>query len=193
MNLWHRWYCASGLWASQLQSTVAPWVLDGVDLGHRALELGPGPGLTTDLLRERVPELVSAELDGRLAGALGARLAGTRVQVVRTDASRLGLAAESFTGAVAFTMFHHVPSPVLQDRLFAEVARVLRPGGTFAGYDSTDDLLFRLFHLGDTGVPIDPETLVSRLGRAGFAHIEVDTVRGNLRVRGAFRFRARRP
>jgi ubiquinone/menaquinone biosynthesis C-methylase UbiE len=44
---------------------------------------------------------------------------------------------ESFSGAACFTMLHHVPSPEAQDRLFAEVGRVLRPGAPFAGTDST--------------------------------------------------------
>jgi ubiquinone/menaquinone biosynthesis C-methylase UbiE len=39
----------------------------------------------------------------------------------------------TFDGAVSFTMLHHVPSEALQNRLLAEVARVLRPGSIFAG------------------------------------------------------------
>ena len=38
-----------------------------------------------------------------------------------------------------------------QDRAFAEIARVLRPGGTFAGTESVGTgWLFRLIHVGDT-------------------------------------------
>jgi ubiquinone/menaquinone biosynthesis C-methylase UbiE len=33
-------------------------------------------------------------------------------------------------------MLHHIPTAAQQDQAFAEVARVLRPGGTFAGTDS---------------------------------------------------------
>jgi ubiquinone/menaquinone biosynthesis C-methylase UbiE len=42
----------------------------------------------------------------------------------------------AFDGVVCFTMLHHVPSALLQYRLLAEVARVLRPGGVFAGTGS---------------------------------------------------------
>ena len=46
-------------------------------------------------------------------------------------------------------MLHHIPSLDLQDRAFAEIARVLRPGGTFAGTDSLGaGLVFKLIHSG---------------------------------------------
>ena len=48
-------------------------------------------------------------------------------------------------------MLHHIDSPPLQDRLLAEAARVLEPGGTFAGTDSVGgSLRFKLLHVGDT-------------------------------------------
>ena len=43
---------------------------------------------------------------------------------------------ERVSGAVSFAMLHHVPTAELQDLLFLEVARVLRPGGTFVASDS---------------------------------------------------------
>jgi hypothetical protein len=39
---------------------VIPWALDGLDPGEDVLELGPGPGLTTDVLRERAARLTAA-------------------------------------------------------------------------------------------------------------------------------------
>jgi SAM-dependent methyltransferase len=95
--------------------------------------------------------------------------------------------AGRFSAVVSFTMLHHVPSPESQDRLLAEVCRVLRPGGVFAGSDSTASFLFRLAHLGDTMVLIDPDRFASRLQAAGFADAGVR--RGNR----AFSFRAIRP
>ena len=72
-------------------------------------------------------------------------------------------------------MLHHVPSPAAQDKLFSEVARVLRPGGIFAGTDSLDSEEFRELHAGDVCVPVAQETLADRLSGAGFDHITVDT------------------
>ena len=56
-------------------------------------------------------------------------------------------------------MLHHVPSPALQDRLLAEVARVLAPGAWLVGSDSLVSPLFRLAHWGDTMVLVDPDSL----------------------------------
>jgi SAM-dependent methyltransferase len=76
--------------------------------------------------------------------------------------------AARFSAVVSFTMLHHLTSPELQDRLLAEACRVLRPGGVFAGSDSTASFLFRLAHLGDTMVLVDPDRFASRLQAAGF-------------------------
>jgi SAM-dependent methyltransferase len=83
-------------------------------------------------------------------------------------------------------MLHHVPSAALQDRLLSEVARVLRPGAVFAGVDSLYSRTFRLLHLFDTMVIVDPQTLPRRLKAAGFRDIDTEI------NPYAFRFRARR-
>lgn len=51
MNKFHRRYCRSALWARRLERSLLPWVLGETDLGDDVLEIGPGPGVTTDLLR----------------------------------------------------------------------------------------------------------------------------------------------
>jgi SAM-dependent methyltransferase len=186
MNYVHRWICRSAYWRKAVESRILPWALDGVDLGANVLEVGPGPGVTTDLLRSRVPRLTCVEVDGALAESLRTRLAGSNVRVLHDDATAMPLPDACFDGAVCFTMLHHVPSAALQDRLFAEVARVLRPGGIFAGTDSRYSRMFGLIHLWDTMVVVDPAILPNRLEAAGFTNIEVD-----LDAR-AFRFRARR-
>lgn len=187
MNRFHRWYCRSDRWARRIEEAVLPWALSDVDLGDHALEIGPGPGLTTDVLRRRVPHLTSIEVDDRLAKGLIRRTAGTNVTVVEGDATRMPFEDAAFTGAVAFTMLHHVPKAELQDRLLAEAFRVLRPGGVFAGSDSRLSLRFRVYHLFDIMVPVDPDGFGARLEAAGFTDV---VVRANER---AFRFRASRP
>jgi hypothetical protein len=57
MNRFHRYYCASRGWARLVQTTLTPAVLQGTELSRRVLEIGPGPGLTTEVLARVAPEL----------------------------------------------------------------------------------------------------------------------------------------
>jgi SAM-dependent methyltransferase len=186
MNLAHRWLCRSKSWKNAVATHIVPWVLEGIDLGSNVLEIGPGPGVTTDLLRDRVKHLTCVEIDRRYADALARRMAGSNVTVLCEDATAMSLADAAFDGAVSMTMLHHIPSPGLQDRLLKQVARVLRPGGVFVGVDSVYSRSLRLLHLFDTMVLVDPGTFAERLRIAGFKDVQVDV------NPYAFRFFARR-
>jgi len=186
VNRLHHWLCDSARWRETIEQRV-PWALAGVELGQNVLELGPGPGLATDLLRPTLRRLTAIEVDPKLAQSLSSRLRDSNVAVVTGDATAMPLSDAQFSGVVSFTMLHHVPSSELQDRLFREVWRVLEPGGVFVASDSVQSFLMRLIHMGDTLVPVDPDTVSARLEAAGF---EVLKVEKNSR---AFRFHARRP
>jgi SAM-dependent methyltransferase len=171
---------------SKMRNDMLPWALKDVDLGQNVLEVGPGPGLTTDLLRTRLDRITALEVDSALADLLKRRMSGTNVTVIQGDASAMPFEDATFSGAVAFTMLHHVPSPTLQDRLLREVHRVLRSGGMFVGTDSLWSPALWLFHIGDTLVPVDPRGFKSRLESAGFSDVQIEL--GTKR----FRFSARR-
>jgi len=79
VNEAHLRILSSEEWAETLQVEMLPWVVEAGDLGDDVLELGPGPGLTTDLLRQRVRNLTAVEIDPALATALRDRLAGSNV------------------------------------------------------------------------------------------------------------------
>ncbi len=186
MNLIHRWLCSSSTWRRRVDQFIVPWVLEGIELGSESLEIGPGYGATTDVLRTRTAHLTCVEIDPRLAEGLRRQQQNQNVKVVCQDATRMEFADGSFDSAVCFTMLHHVPSPSLQDRLLKEVGRVLRPGGVFAGTDSRDGKVFRALHIFDTLVVVPLESFDDRLRIAGFTDIAVET------NRYAFRFRARK-
>ena len=104
------------------------------------------------------------------------RFAGVAsVEIVRGDATALTYADDRFTGAACFTMLHHVPTVELQDRLFAEVARVLRPGAPLVASDSLASEELEAHHDGDTYNPVDPSTLPARLAGSRVQRCEVRT------------------
>lgn len=173
MNAKHLELCASAEWAETVQKYILPWVLEGVSLGDDVLEIGPGPGRTTEVIAEAVPKLTAVELDEDLASSLAARVAA-HVEVIQADATDMPLPDGRFSAALSLTMLHHVPTVALQDQIFREVARVLRPGGLFTGQDSRDSDEFRALHIDDICVPIDPETLEGRLLASGFENVLVE-------------------
>jgi SAM-dependent methyltransferase len=183
MNEQHRALCSSAEWAEAVRTWIVPWALDGLDLGDAVVEIGPGPGRTTEVLLERFPALTVVELDPEYATALAARFAGLRV--ITADAARTGLDAGAYSGAVSLTMLHHVPTPAAQDAVFAEMRRLLGPGGVFAGSDSIDGPEFRALHEGDICVPLDPSSLETRLRAAGFDDVDVVTNEYGVRFRAA--------
>ena len=181
MNRVHNLYCSSDRWARGAREKLLPWGLSGVELGDNVLEVGPGFGATSQVLAERPGKLTILELEEDYCEHLRSVL-GERAEVVQGDATQMPFEDASFSGAACFTMVHHIPSPDLQDRLFAEMFRVLRPGGVFAGTDSIGrGLLFKLFHIGDTLVLVDPDGLPGRLGSAGFESVRVSTSKQSLR------------
>ena len=187
MNRIHHWLCRSESWRKELEATIVPWVLGGVTLGSNVLEVGPGPGLTTDILRSRVAALTALEIDSELANSLADRTRGGNVKVIQGDATAMPFENAQFSGALCFTMLHHVPSPALQDKLLGEIFRVLQPGAMLAGVDGLTSTYMKVIHLFDTLVPINPSTFQVRLQAAGFEDILVEATPKR------FRFRARKP
>jgi SAM-dependent methyltransferase len=166
-------FCASDDWRRLVEDRILPAALRDVTLGDDVLEIGPGPGFTTDVLRAGTARLTAVEIDEGLAARLAERLAGGNVEVVRGDAAALAFPDDRFTGAASFHMLHHIAPATQQDRVFSELARVLKPGGALVAADGIYSEGSAVFHEGDTYNPIDPEDLATRLGRAGFGGVDV--------------------
>jgi ubiquinone/menaquinone biosynthesis C-methylase UbiE len=187
VNSIHNLLCSSGWWSRRVEDKLLPWGVGRLDLGDDVLEIGPGFGATTRLLARELPNLTALELDQKYCRRLRSEL-GDAVTVVQGDATQLPFEDGRFSAAVCFTMLHHIPVREAQDRVFTEVARVLRPGGLFAGTDSVGTgAVFKVIHIGDTLLPIDPGAMPGRLEGAGLVDAQVQ------RSNGSFRFRARKP
>jgi ubiquinone/menaquinone biosynthesis C-methylase UbiE len=187
VNTVHNLVCSSRWWGRTVERELLPWGLRGVELGDDVLEFGPGFGATTRILARQAAKLSVLELEPRYCERLR-RMLGEQVEVTCGDATAMPFADGRFSGVTCFTMLHHIPSRDQQDRVLGEALRVLRPGGVFAGTDSLGTgSLFRLIHVGDTLMPVDPATLPARLSACGFEDVAVETGGRSLR------FRARRP
>jgi SAM-dependent methyltransferase len=186
MNLIHRYLCKSATWEKTLRNKIIPWALEGLDLSNKTLEIGPGPGLTTNILGHLTNELTCIEIDPIAVDSLRKRTSGMNITVHQGDVTDLPFDDQSFSTIVCFTMLHHIPSPALQDKGLSEIFRVLKKDGLFAGSDSMPSFRMRLIHIGDTMTLVNPETFGSRLKAAGFENISVDVSKER------FRFRAQR-
>lgn len=185
MNALENWFCATSLWRWITRNQLLPFALGRADLGDHILEIGAGPGAATAELRRRVPRVTSLEYEHAFAARL-AQNYGNAASVVQGDAAALPFADRTFSSAVAILVLHHLRSPELQDRAFAEVHRVLQPGGRFFAFDVPDGWFNRVIHTKSTFVPVQPATLAARLTNAGFTGVILD------HRPGGFRFRASR-
>jgi SAM-dependent methyltransferase len=190
MNPNHDTLCGSLEWAAYIQEEVLPVVTAQVDLGKEMLEIGPGPGAATGWLRQRVARLTALERDETAAAKLTEKFPGVEVAV--GDATAMRYPDCSFDSVGSFTMLHHVPTTILQNKILAEALRVLRPGGVLVGSDSLPSDGLHWFHEGDTCHPVEPSTLLVRLQTLGFGAVMV-AVEGDGETGGVLMFTARKP
>jgi SAM-dependent methyltransferase len=103
---------------------VADWITPR--LCHVAVDIGAGTGALTKHLVTRAQEVYAVEPDERMASVL-IRLGGN-VQHLHSTAEKISLANSSVDLVAGSSMWHWVDPQVAG----AEIARILRPGGTFA-------------------------------------------------------------
>jgi 2-polyprenyl-6-hydroxyphenyl methylase/3-demethylubiquinone-9 3-methyltransferase len=131
-SLGARWYEAADDPVALLRAEAAlhvPWVAARLPPASRVLDVGCGAGFLSNALAARGHAVhgIDVAADG-LRVARG-RSAGPRgAAYVRGDALRLPFATRSFDAVCALDFLEHVDQP---QRVVAEAARVLRPGGAF--------------------------------------------------------------
>jgi ubiquinone/menaquinone biosynthesis C-methylase UbiE len=183
MNSYETWFCGTRLWRWVTRRQLLPWMLQGSQLGEHVLELGSGPGAATEELSRLAGRVTSLEYDHKFAAKLGARVNNGSLTVIQGDAAALPFSSSTFSSAIAILMLHHLRSNELQDRAFAEIARVLRPGGVFLAFEIQDSWLNRVGHFRSTFVPVAPASVAARLAAAGFSRAAIDLRSGGFRIR----------
>jgi ubiquinone/menaquinone biosynthesis C-methylase UbiE len=144
MSSFERAYCCSTVWRSS--SSAIARELCAQRLGHAVLEIGAGSGSVAQRLLSTNPKLIwtAVDIDPLMVHAAATRLREFPNASAKTaDATALPFSDNSFDSVVSCLMLHHI---IDWERAVAEVARVLRPGGTFVGYDLTRTQLASLFH-----------------------------------------------
>jgi len=100
--------------------------------GGRALEVGCGRGVGTELILEvfGADSVDAFDLDPRMVALARTRLAahGSRVRFWVGDASAISVPDATYDAVFDFGIIHHVPE---WRRVLAEIHRVLKPGGQF--------------------------------------------------------------
>lgn len=143
-------------------------------------ELGCGGGRNAGELLKRYPSanltaLDYSELSVAKAKAYNkAMIAAGRCRVVRGDVAALPFAAESFDLATAFETVYFWPGP---EDCFAEVCRVLKPGGSFLicnESDGRDETGLKFEKIIDGMKCYTAEQLTAALKAAGFSEAAAD-------------------
>lgn len=182
MNAYENWVCGSAFWRYITRRQLLPWLLHGTELGDSVLELGAGRGAATLELAKIAPRVTSLEYDHKSLTILAERTNNSSARAIQGDASALPFASGSFSAVIAILMLHHLKSRELQNRAFAEVFRVLRPGGVFLAFDIPDGWFHRVAHIRSTFVPLDLATVGNRLSAAGFSRVAMNSGGGGFRI-----------
>ncbi|MGK5442852.1 class I SAM-dependent methyltransferase [Micromonospora sp. URMC 105] len=128
------------------------WALEGLGAPARVVDLGAGTGILSRAILDLGHEVRPVEPDAGMRAQLAAATPGTTA--VAGSAESVPLPDGAADAVLVGQAYHWFD----RERAHAEIARVLRPGGTFAPIWNVRDEradwvaeLGRIAHLGDTG------------------------------------------
>jgi len=167
---------------------------------EKAVDVGGGYGRLSKLLTKYADDVTLAEPSQQQLDLAKMYLKGTRVHQKLLQAANLKLPAKSVDLVLVVRVLHHLPDPTAE---FKEIARVLKPGGTFLLEFANDAHFLNRLRYGFHGkrvpkTPVDirseaskrageipfvnhhPKTVISWLHEAGF-EVEATLSGSNLR------------
>ncbi|MEM8959662.1 MAG: class I SAM-dependent methyltransferase [Pseudomonadota bacterium] len=132
--------------------------------GCDVLDIGAGDGANAARIAEAGATVTGLEIDAERVAHARAEQRG-KIAMVEGRAEALPVSDGAFDLVTFFFSLHHVP-PVVHRAAFAEIARVLRPGGqVFVADPLPEGSMFELVRL------LDDETEVRRAAQASLAEI----------------------
>ncbi|OBJ38610.1 methyltransferase type 11 [Mycolicibacterium mucogenicum] len=172
MSKVERAFCCGAMWRTTTRAVLDMLPTDR--LGEQLLEIGSGSGAIAEGLSTARPGLAitATDLDPVMVDAAAHRLKDNpNVTVQSADATRLPFADDAFDSVVSCLMMHHV---IEWEAAVAEIARVLKPGGVFVGYDLTRTPVATVVHRVDRSPfrLVNPDELVAEGRRNG---LRIDT------------------
>ena len=147
---------------------------------ERAVDLGCGGGRNAGEMLKKYPKAQVTAVDYSVLSVEKAKeynkamVAAGRCEVLQGDVSELQLPAESFDLATAFETIYFWPG---LERCFAQVAKVLKPGGCFMicnESDGTDPTSLKFEKITDGMKIYSVEAIGAALTAAGFAEVMSD-------------------
>jgi len=126
--------------AESFAGVANPWQLGRLALGERVLDLGSGAGTDSLVAAQMVGHhghVTGIDMTPQMlakARAAAAELGATNVEFVEGEAERLAFADESFDVVLSNGVIDLIPD---KDAVFAELHRVLAPGGRMQIADVT--------------------------------------------------------
>lgn len=171
-------FCRTHLWNVVAAKRMLPWALGSEPLNGKVLEIGGGAGAMAEATLDAADahgediDMTITDLDPRMVASARERL-GDRVSAEVADVTALPYLADTYDTVASYLMLHHV---ITWPDAIAEAARVLKPGGTFRGYDLTDTAAARWFHRIDRSPfrMVAPGDLHDRLEAVGFRDIRIE-------------------
>jgi len=117
----------------------------GLQDGMSIIELGCGPGFTTEQLLSLLPnsEITAVDIDPIMVKQAKQYLSqqavdNNRFKIIETSVMDTGLADNHFDFAIERFVFLHLPNPAAAVK---EIFRILKPGGKFAMTEDDSDIL----------------------------------------------------
>ncbi len=174
MSKVERAFCCGAMWRTTTRAVLDMLPTDR--LGEQLLEIGSGSGTIAEGLSSARPgvSITATDLDPVMVDAATQRLKDNpHVTVQSADATRLPFDDGEFDAVVSCLMMHHV---IEWEAAVAEIARVLKPGGLFVGYDLTRTPVATVVHRVDRSPfrLVNPDELVAE-GRSNGLRIDTST------------------